>query len=496
MSYNFTRIKMRIVSLLQGEVLGMRLPEKVPESGGKHSLLFDDGSQKGLGAFIAWCCLISMEETVSKDDLDVQGKNLIDSLMKIPTMFKTKATLSRADNIIANVAKQDGDSRVQPVSSFTWSSILKSLSTTGSSINFHEAIQKYNQHPDVLSFHKGEEAAIDKKKTQAIRNWLEACGDGARKVVEQSQHTIPFSMGPFGEQLSQMNFLFNKSTVSVQPESESLAPLEKEQSMSVDWQLPLDDCGQEMLFNHICNRFSVDSAVVPLEKKKKYRAQADVLLPYRNCCALFSQIKAFLLTKLSGDEVSAMQDMLESYQGCQDIQHILAHRPEVFAISMLPSKKAQAQKQEEEKEQRKTMNLESKRVEVQASQWAFFCEALSNDQEKISVVQKAPKKIREIQHLKAVQHRKSQESKAVQAVEGYMQNSIRILDTKNTAETVKETSDFARFIATRRLSNTIWFILISSLCSIFFWDFSYLSKLSNKTIVLKSVKSLYDNIKW
>ena len=163
---------------------------------------------------------------------------------------------------------------------------------------------------------------------------------------------------------------------------------------------------------------------------------------------------------------------------------------------MLPSKKAQAQKQEEEKEQRKTMNLESKRVEVQASQWAFFCEALSNDQEKISVVQKAPKKIREIQHLKAVQHRKSQESKAVQAVEGYMQNSIRILDTKNTAETVKETSDFARFIATRRLSNTIWFILISSLCSIFFGDFSYLSKLSNKTIVLKSVKSLYDNIKW
>ena len=241
---------------------------------------------------------------------------------------------------------------------------------------------------------------------------------------------------------------FSQSTVSIQPESESLRPLEGEQSTSVDWQLPLDDCGQEMLFKHICNRFAVDSAVVPLEKKKKYRAQADVLLPYRNCCAFFSQIKDFLLTKLPGDEVSAMQNMLESYQGCQDIQHILAHRPEVFAISMLPSKTAEAQKQEEEKDQRKTLNLESKRVEVQASQWSFFVEALANDQEKMSLVQKAPNKIKEIQHLKAVQHRKSQESKAIQAVEGYMQNFIRILDTKNTAETVKETSDFARFIAT------------------------------------------------
>ena len=425
----------------------MRLPDTVPESGGKHSLLFDDGSQKGLGAFIAWCCLVSLEETVSKDDLDVQGTNLIYSLMRIPTMFKTKAALSRADNIIANVAKQDSDARAQPVTSFTWSSILKSLATAGSPITFNEAIRRYNEHPDVLSFHKGEEAPIDKKKSQAIRNWLEACGDGARKVVEDSQHTIPFSMGPFGEQLSQQNFLFTKSTVSIQAESQSLSPLEGEQSMSVDWQLPLNDLGQEILFKHICNRFAVDSAVVPLEKKKKYRAQADVLLPYRNSCALFSQIKDFLLTKLPGDEVSAMQNMLESYQGCQDIQHILAHRPEVFAISMLPNKKAQAQKQEEE-EQRKTMNLESKRAEVQASQWSFFVEALSNDQEKMSRVQKAPKKIKELQHLKAVQHRKSQESKAVQAVEGYMQNFIRILDTKNTAETVKETSDFARFIVT------------------------------------------------
>ena len=430
---------------LQGEVFGMRLPDDTVTCG-LGELLFDNGSHKGLGAFITWCCLISLKTSVSKDDLDEQGQSLIDSLSAIPTMFKSKATLSRADNIIANVAKQDGDSRVQPVTSYTWSTILRSLATEGNPITFSEAIQRYNSHPDVLSFHKGEDPPIDKKKSKAIQNWLENCCEGAQHVVEQSQHTIPFTQGPFGEQLAQLNALFTQSTVSLQSEPGSLAPLDGEQSVSIDWQLPLSNEAQEILFKHIVARFEVDSAVVPMEKKKKYRAQADVLVPYRNCCALFGQLKPFLLTKLSGDEVASMQNKLETYQGCQDLQHIMTHRPEVFAISMLPSKKAQAQKSEEEKEQRKSMHLETKRVEVQASQWSFFVEALSNDQEKIVQVQKAPRKIKELQHLKAVAHRKNQESKAVTAVEGYMENFMRVNDSKNTAAIVKETSDFARYI--------------------------------------------------
>ena len=422
----------------------MRLPDD-SVSCGLGELLFDDGSQKGLAAFITWCCLISLEAHVSKDDLDDQALSLIDSLSRIPTMYKTKATLNRADNIIANVAKQDGDSKVQPVTSYTWSTILRSLATEGNAITFSDAIQRYNSHPDVLSFHKGDDLPIDKKKSKAIQNWLENCSEGAQRVVQLSQHSIPFTQGPFGEQLSQLNALFTKSTVSLQSEPGSLTRLDGEQSISIDWQLPLGDEAQEILFKHIVARFEVDSAVVPLEKKK-YRAQADVLIPYRNCCALFGQLKPFLLTKLSGDEVASMQNKLETYQGCQDLQHIMTHRPEVFAISMLPSKKAQAQKTEEEKEQRKSMNLETKRVEVQASQWSFFVEALSNDQEKIVQVQKAPRKIKELQHLKAVAHRKNQESKAVKAVEGYMDNFMRVKDSKKTASIVKETSDFARYI--------------------------------------------------
>ena len=165
---------------LKGEMLGMRLADDVPASGGVQSLLFDDGSQKGLGAFITWCCLISLEGEVSKDDLDLQGKTLIESLSKIPTVYKTKATLARIDNIIANVAKQDCDARVQPVSSFTWSTILRSLSTPDSSITFNEAIAKYNNHPDVLSFHKGEDNPIDKKKSGASLQWWRPTGGGAK----------------------------------------------------------------------------------------------------------------------------------------------------------------------------------------------------------------------------------------------------------------------------------------------------------------------------
>ena len=447
----------RFNRLCQGELLSLRLPGTpssvtAADSGAGTEkimarLLFDDGSQKGLAAFVVWCCLVSLQGEVSPTDLDDQGRTLVESLQSIPTMFKTKATLNRTENVIANIAKQDADSKAQPISSFLWSTILTSLNTSGVEVSYQEAIEKYNAHPDVKAYYP-DGPAIDNKKTAAIKNWFESCGEGAKAIVQRSQHNIAFALGPFGETLSGYNFLFKGSKALTQADTTcGLTPLEGEASVDINWSLILGDEGQELLFEHIIERFEVETAVVSLEKKKKYRAQPDTLWPVRNACALFEQVKPFLQTKLSGDEVGAMKTQMASYSGCRDLQFILDQRPTSLAISMLPSKKNDARKSEEEKEQRKSLHLENKRVEVQASQWAFFKEALSSDQRKLSTVQKAPKKIKELKHLKEVEWLKKQEAQAKQAVQGYTDSFLRITDSPNTVGCVKETSDFVRQIA-------------------------------------------------
>ena len=434
--------------LLQGEMLALRLPPGGDEwtTAGAGLLLFDDGAGKGLAAFIVWCALVALCGDVTPADLDSQSRGLITSLMKIPSMFKAKATLSRADNVIANIAKQDADSKAQPVSSFLWSSILRSLCEGGVKLSYQDAIAKYNSHPDVVAYCK-EGDAIDKKKGEAIKHWFEQCGDEARKVVEDSQHNIPFAQGPFGEQLSALQCLFVGSSANLSRDTScALSPLDGEVTVDIDWGLTLGPEGQAILFRHIVSRFDVDTALVPDEKKKKYRATQDDLMPIRHQCALFMQLQPFLASKLSGDTLTEMRKELERHSGSQDMQFVLDNRPGTFALSMLPSQRTTAQKHEEEREQRKTLTLESKRVEVQASQWSFFKEALAADQEKLAAVQKAPRKLQDLKHLKAVQWRKGQERQAQQAVQGYAENHIRVMDCSNTAACVKETSDFIRHI--------------------------------------------------
>lgn len=56
---------------------------------------------------------------------------------------------------------------------------------------------------------------IDNRKAVAIKNWMEKTSDAATQLVEFTQHDVAFNAGPFGEALSQMNFLFLGSSSPV-----------------------------------------------------------------------------------------------------------------------------------------------------------------------------------------------------------------------------------------------------------------------------------------
>lgn len=436
----------------------MRFPEHTdvatlpPPSLG--SLLFDDGSQKGLSGFTVWCCMAALQDQLTKDDYDTMSQVLIASLEVIPTVFKSKATLSRAENLIANIAKQDMDSRTQPITSFLWSSILLQLNGGSAmdepTLSYTEAIAKYNMHPDIQSVKSGggHDLSIDNRKQQCIRNWYQGTCSAARAIVEKSQHTLPFTLGPWGETLSSFNFIFMGSKSTLQADSSTgLSALDGEATVGLDWSLCLGEEGQTMLFEYIVSRFNADTAVVPLDKKKKYRLQPDSLWQVRNACALFEQIKPFLLTKMSGDEVADLKAQVQSHAGCCDLQFITTQRPGTFAISMLPE--VSTQKQETKSQQAKVLELESKRAEVQQSMWSFFKDALKADQSTLATAAKAPQKINEMKHLKAVEWRRKQEATAQEAVQGYCDSYLKITDTATTADCVKEVSDFCREIVPR-----------------------------------------------
>ena len=72
---------------------------------------------------------------------------MISSLWQIPTTIKaTEAHESQLEGVINRIVQQNINAKVQPVSSFAWSAILKTVACDDASVSFEEALAKYNGH--------------------------------------------------------------------------------------------------------------------------------------------------------------------------------------------------------------------------------------------------------------------------------------------------------------------------------------------------------------
>lgn len=131
----------------------MRLPCPASKPVALAALYFSDGSQKALAGFVVWLALLVASQDAAVDPGDFvhpQVINLVSFLLQIRTVVKASINQDNEfDNAISRIVRQNVDSKVQPVSSLTWASIL---STLGDGISLDQAIARYNNHPDVQAF--------------------------------------------------------------------------------------------------------------------------------------------------------------------------------------------------------------------------------------------------------------------------------------------------------------------------------------------------------
>lgn len=134
-------------------------------------LYFSDGSQKSLAGFMVWIALCLAFQSCEVDALELENSHLValvSSLLRIRTVLRGSTGVGdEVDNAISRIVKQNVDSKVMPVSSLAWAAIL---STLGEGVSFDQAIAKYNSHPEVQAFEKGDTTgaiSLDGRKRQA-----------------------------------------------------------------------------------------------------------------------------------------------------------------------------------------------------------------------------------------------------------------------------------------------------------------------------------------
>ncbi len=164
-----------------------------------------DGIAKLVGGFtilLALCFLASTDPEIDLKEPGVHG--LIASLLSVPTFHAEYGAGSEAESKIGSIAKQNVNSKVEMVTSFEWSVILRSLVTP--QMTFQQALQMYNNHPDVLAF-KTTNASTDDDdddaglsvgvcKLRVIQNWFERTPAGVINLVKEFLHESYGSMRP------------------------------------------------------------------------------------------------------------------------------------------------------------------------------------------------------------------------------------------------------------------------------------------------------------
>ena len=407
-------------TLRQGETISLRLPASGEvdatcdeDNIALGSLLFADGSQKALAGFSVWLALLMTWKRHEAFIQDPHVVQLISSLLVVKTTFKaTESITSPLDNTISKIVKQNADSRVQPVSSLAWASILSAMRDhSGQSVKFDAALEAYNSHPEVRahsdkSVDGGAGAiSLDNRRKAAVKNWLERTTPSAFKVVESSTHDLPFALGPYGETMASLGFMFVGSTVSLctAVPSADLQPLENEPLIHVDWGLPMSPLAQTVLFKKVKAVFDRETTLVPAQSKKRYRLSQENLQSMRNVVCLWAQFQPHLETRVAPPEAAKWEhEMAFTSLRDQDFKFVLEARPPTLALSMFPSSRAVAQQKAVEKEQQICLSVEKQRLDVVSAQWSFFKAALERDQLQLEKVKEVPRKVAVRLHQKKV----------------------------------------------------------------------------------------------
>ena len=207
------------------------------------TLYFGDGSQKMLAAMTCWIALLMVWRGHGEDALSNQfAQNMITSFLRIPTMVKaTEARGTVLDSVINRIVQQNIAAKVQPITSFGWASILKNFGNS----SFEDALTAYNGHPEVIAHDRNDSGAgsiaLDGRKKQGVRNWMERTSANAFDEVLRSTHDLPFNLGPFGESfgLSQLCFLGSKANLEAMSGSDADGPSPNEHFVEAAWLLNL-----------------------------------------------------------------------------------------------------------------------------------------------------------------------------------------------------------------------------------------------------------------
>ena len=268
----------------------------VPANTHLAALRVGGGKKRILAAAYTFTILLDVHEAGGELN-NPKIKEVVSSLMNLPAVYKALGDGSELGEMLALAAQQNKDAKVSPVLSIQWAMFLKTMGATAK-----DAIAKYNDQIDVKAYVGSEsgdpaqdarqaEIRVDNHKMYAIDCWM-------NRSTEKTVHAIfahfrketPKSAA-FTEEMFSRPWMWVNSTVTgstfEHPDAQAASCFLGEDSIEIDYNLPMDEHAHDVLFTRIMNDHSSDTMLVPPDQKHKYRRKMEPLLELRNIICFF-----------------------------------------------------------------------------------------------------------------------------------------------------------------------------------------------------------------
>lgn len=223
--------------------------------------------------------------------------------------------------------------------------------------------------------------------------------------------------------------------------------LPNEPTLGVNWDLPLNEYGQRILFGRIFNDYQFEAGMLEAPHRRQYRKTAADLLMLRKVAAFWSQVCDFIHSQMSTELFAKFeQDVVSTSRRDDELLTVIDLQPSSFAVSQMKSMRELAIKSKQSEDSLMASSMAQQYAELRAQQFKYFETGLAADWRLIDQVRGAMATLETATHIKKIRWLAALARNAEDGVAAHMQKYCRIDSARNIDDAMKAVCAYSKTI--------------------------------------------------
>ena len=331
-------------------------------------------------------------------------------------------------------------------------------------------MSKYNNHPEVQALVRNKDLDMDDSDNEdpiilnrnmvtTIKRWMQT-PDSVRQLAESHMHKRSDATRAWTERSLRASFLWigsevDEAKLGAAGSAASFnctegAPKDDENYIMINWSLPLQAAGQEMVFLRWAGDFEKATMNVKASQHSKYRKSYDELHELRLIAGFWQSAASFFEKELGAEDFLMLKaDVMNRESWDNEFLRVIKSKPKKMSLSMLPTYRALVIEALDQRQASITAEVDDQRNDVLVALMKYFASAIQRDWERMSSVPIAIKEAATLYHESHQTWLEQEAAKGEKGVGWWLDRNMSINFISKATQAAKPVIDMRRKLTSR-----------------------------------------------